>query len=713
MLKTGSGELDITGTSTYTGNTIVNAGTLSIASITDAGYVGPLGRGPIIQLNSTGVLRFTGVNGSTNREIDLSSNGGIDVPAGNTLTLNGNINDPGVKGTLVKYGDGTLILAKYNTYAGGTVLNDGTLVINGDSCLGNNNGSLTMNGGTLRMLDQSIVDASRIINLPSVGTFDTDAGAELMTANVRGTSDSIFEKMGSGWLTLVGENTFGKLVINDGTISVYSDASTGEPLTSPVADAIMLNGGNLNYGYAGVSVFDISSNRGIKLLKDATITFAFTSGVATIGSPISGPGHLTRDGKSTIVLTGNNTFNGITVAQGRVNFHGDNTAGVGSILVQPEAGITNVSIGLGGISSGTLAVTLSNPVTFDNTNGAVSVESNVNDTLTLTGQISGNIFAKGAQSGSGSFDTSGTVILTNPANNWSNTTNILTGTLILGASEVIPNSSAVLLSGPKFNGSQSAGTLALADGVSETVGSIAGTQQGTLVPSIVLGSAAHLISGDDNTSTTFAGLIQGAGQFSKTGDGTLTLTGTNTYIGKTIVSGGTLKVNKDSQAPLLINAAGTDIQTGRVIFDYTGESAPDVRSAIISGQITSTTATDRKGLGYVDDGSSTVTVMYTYFGDANLDGTVGSNDFDALAAHFGETDSKVSWANGDFNYDGTVNALDFNALATNYGQSLSIAAPADSLGALEFGELSRAVPEPSAIALLCMSALGMRRRHRD
>lgn len=89
------------------------------------------------------------------------------------------------------------------------------------------------------------------------------------------------------------------------------------------------------------------------------------------------------------------------------------------------------------------------------------------------------------------------------------------------------------------------------------------------------------------------------------------------------------------------------------------------------------------------------------FGDANLDSIVDLQDFNILAAHFGQAGQQ--WETGDFNEDGTVNLQDFNLLATYFGREIQPA------GFLDFGAI---VPEPGVAALtLLLVPLLARRRH--
>src|SRR6185503_557552 len=74
-------------------------------------------------------------------------------------------------------------------------------------------------------------------------------------------------------------------------------------------------------------------------------------------------------------------------------------------------------------------------------------------------------------------------------------------------------------------------------GFDDIVGSIAGTG------AISIDGNSSLRVGRNNTSTTYAGSLSGAGTFEKLGGGTLTLTGTSALTGPTRLAEGTLLVN--------------------------------------------------------------------------------------------------------------------------------------------------------------------------
>jgi GH35 family endo-1,4-beta-xylanase len=59
------------------------------------------------------------------------------------------------------------------------------------------------------------------------------------------------------------------------------------------------------------------------------------------------------------------------------------------------------------------------------------------------------------------------------------------------------------------------------------------------------------------------------------------------------------------------------------------------------------------------------TILKTYYGDADLNGSVGVSDLSVLAAYY-NTASGASWANGDFDGNGAVGVSDLSILAANY-----------------------------------------------
>jgi hypothetical protein len=164
----------------------------------------------------------------------------------------------------------------------------------------------------------------------------------------------------------------------------------------------------------------------------------------------------------------------------------------------------------------------------------------------------------------------------------------------------------------------------------------------------------------------------------------------------------------------LSNSGKLDVKNNTLLVAYGSGANPSstIKSQLTSGYnggvwngtgINTSMSTPRIGVGWKDiTASQSVKVKYTYYGDANVDGTVNSGDFTSLAQNFNASAANAIWANGDFNYDGKVNALDFNALASNFG-----AAP------IPTGGLGTLVPEPaSALMLIPLASLVAAHRRR-
>jgi hypothetical protein len=109
-------------------------------------------------------------------------------------------------------------------------------------------------------------------------------------------------------------------------------------------------------------------------------------------------------------------------------------------------------------------------------------------------------------------------------------------------------------------------------------------------------------------------------------------------------------------------------------------------------------------------GINDVLVKYTYFGDADLDGKVGTNDYFQIDSGF--LNGRSGWINGDFDYDGRVSTNDYFLIDNSFlSHGLPLSPAAFEPGAALAGVTG--VPEPaSAAALAAVGAALLRRRTR-
>jgi autotransporter-associated beta strand protein len=329
--------------------------------------------------------------------------------------------------------------------------------------------------------------------------------------------------------------------------------------------------------------------------------------------------------------------------------------------------------------------------------------------------------------------------LSSPAgsNTWGNTF-IESGSLVLGTHDGMPASTLMTLGKAGATGTA---TYQM-NGRSQTVAGLTSTGAGgVLKVTNTAGSVSTITintpAGASHTYGTAAGgpaaTMEGNLKVTKTGAGTQTLTGANTYVGLTTVAGGTLVLTKDAFTPAALTGVGAaDVTGGRLVFDYRdGGANPvaevaaalkgshDASPAWSAGAIKSSTADAIHGLGYLDDGGM-VTVAYTYVGDLNLDGKVNGDDY--VLIDRGAAMGLNGWVNGDVNYDGVVTVADYFAMDTVFG-TVGVAHEVAGLFAqreAQFGEgyvaaLTAAVPEPGLMGVVGMAVLavgGRRRRGR-
>src|SRR5207247_10781370 len=111
--------------------------------------------------------------------------------------------------------------------------------------------------------------------------------------------------------------------------------------------------------------------------------------------------------------------------------------------------------------------------------------------------------------------------------------------------------------------------------------------------------------------------------------------------------------------------------------------------------------------GQTITGSNTL-VMYTYGGDANLDGKINVDDY-------GHIDSSIpiglsGWVNGDFNYDGKINVDDYGIIDFNIG--IQGAPFPTGAGVSEGPSAVSPVPDPATVSLIGFAAINLLARRR-
>ncbi|EAX4565785.1 autotransporter outer membrane beta-barrel domain-containing protein [Salmonella enterica] len=631
LIKQGAGTLILNAENTYTGGTTISDGTL-VATNVDA-----LGSGDV----------------TDDATLELNTGGTFD----NAISGSGQV---------VKSGDETLTLSGTNTYSGGTLISGGTLVASNVEALGT--GDVTDNA---------------VLELNTGGDFD----------NAISGSGQV-EKSGDGTLTLSGSNTYtGGTTINDGTLIATSvDAlgsgdvtdnatlalNTGGTFDNTISgsgkveksgdDALTLSGAN---SYTGGTLISggtlIASN--VEALGTGDVTNNATLELNTGGdftNNISGSGQVVKSGDETLTLSGSNTYTGGTTIN-------DGTLVATSVDALGSGDVTD---------NATLA--LNTGGTFDNTiSGSGKVEKSGDDALTLSGAnsytggtlisggtlVASNVEALGSGdvtdnatlalntggtfdntiSGSGQVVKSGDDVLTlSGSNTYTGGTTISGGTLIasnvdaLGTGDVTNDATLELNTGGDFTNNISGNGQVVKSGDDTLTFSGSNTYTGgTLISSgtLVANDVNALGTGDVtdnatlelNTGGDFTNNISGSGQVVKSGDDTLTLSGTNSYTGGTTISGGTLVATN-------VEALGTgDVTNNATLELNTGGDFTNNISG--SGQV-------------VKSGDETLTLSgaNSYTGGTLISsGTLVANDVNALGT--GDvTDNAVLELNtgGDF-----------------------------------------------------------------
>ncbi len=346
-------------------------------------------------------------------------------------------------------------------------------------------------------------------------------------------------KSGRGTLTLGADNTFsGPLTINAGNLVFTSESQLGPAPAGATSGAIVLNGGFLKP--QGTMSLDV--NRGITTNSRYTGFDVNENETLTIGAAIEGTGSLTKKGRGTLVLTGNNFYEGGTnFKEGVVSIADD--AQLGNPVLISNGAVTGNLLNFDG---GTLRITENTTINrergvyFSNNNGTIEVAGgkDVYFPLYMVGQ--GSLIKTG--NGRLILGITNTGITTPSQGTYNGTTFVNAGTLSyrgtngLGISPpiLIPNYWTLTNGGILQNQTNNTG----AAGLSSALRGITLVGAGTLDTPI-----------PDDGTTPITWLINqpitGTGNLTKSGPGELRLGVNNTYTGKTIVTGGLLTIAAD------------------------------------------------------------------------------------------------------------------------------------------------------------------------
>jgi fibronectin-binding autotransporter adhesin len=440
LIKTNAGTLTINTANDYTGPTIIGGGTVAVGQLANGGVASRLGAATSEPANLqffNSSLQYTGGSVTVDRGATFASGGATFNVTGGGTTLTWNGTNVG-SGTLIKSGPGTLTLSAGNSFTGGTIINEGTLALNGPSGGGtttaNNyalgSGSVTFQGGTLKLF------GSGASTSPEYGTFsrpmivpEGEVGT-LLTPPRYGMSASL---SGAGTLNL-------EVDYVRGTMSGNWSAFTGTiNITGLVANSEFRVANSA--GYAGATLF--LNNNAVITQSGSASTMEIGALGGTSGSRV-GPGNSTSSGRSfrvgwnnqnatfagqiladgantvTKVGTGNwtlsgaNTYNGGTIVGGgtlTVNNSSGSGTGTGSVTVN-----TGATLAGSGIISG--AVTINSGATNAPGNNAIGTLT-VNNSVTLaTGsttriEINKTSATKDLLDASGALTYGGTLIVTN------------------------------------------------------------------------------------------------------------------------------------------------------------------------------------------------------------------------------------------------------------------------------------------------------------
>ena len=313
ITKAGNGVLTLSGNNTYTGVTRINAGSLAVAVMSNAGAPGNLGASSADPANLVfdgGTLRYNGTTTTaTDRAFTMTAKGAT-LDAGSTgqwqfngtgniaqsgtgnrtLTLTGSttnsnfalgLGDPtSGKTSLTLAGSSTsarwivLASATPRTYSGDTTIAAGTLLTNASNVLpfGNGRGNLVL------------TSASSALELNGNSVAINGLSGIAGTVNQRGSANRTLT-LGNGDATASFAGTLSQTALSgQGTLSITKVGTGTQTLSGPATytGVTTIQGGILKV--SGVSSSNLLTNAGGVDLQNGKVTFDYTGGTSPVAT---------------------------------------------------------------------------------------------------------------------------------------------------------------------------------------------------------------------------------------------------------------------------------------------------------------------------------------------------------------------------------------------------------------------------------------------
>lgn len=711
VLNQGAIVLGGSGTPMTIGDTVpwTNAGSISVASQT-------------LTVNgswtNTETISATGgtlqLNGTWSNSGTISENNAVLVVGGSGTGLT---NISATSGGVLFAGNYTTAqvqeISRSNAFIGvatGGEIDNSNAILNADGSAPIMLEGGTIQGGTITSTNGGTVIATNIFTTLSSLQLDAPLAGVDLTANgvTNNASISIFNNGISSYGVLNLEGPWannGSIAASDSLVSFNSMPATpgnfsitggyaflNVPATTQEIQEIVSQGVSWSLNDGGV--LDNTGNN--LVLSQAGSVWEFTGGEIDGGTISSADGTQLVISRSSSSLFKSLIINGVTFAAG-VQISGDATptfengltlannctvqvgvspygsasmsfsgtqllGGGGTILLEGYLG-TGASIFA---SAGTLTIganitvqTGDNPGTVGNStmgaiinNGAISAPT-AGVTLTIAGAFTNNGMVEASNEGTVTISSPSLLANLSSGNLVGGRWNVFAGsTLNLPATTITTNSAKVMLSGSGY--------------------------AFHAIDSLAINSGTFTVT--DGATFTSAGALTNSGTIVIGPHGTLQIVGPLTNTGLVDIGGGKLLLDEGGSPATILSQINAGYQGG----------AWDGAAGVTSSLAAETPGT---AIGYKNAGAI-YTLMYTWIGDANLDGVVNAADLAMMAK---TNTGGAIWSTGDFNYDGIVNADDYALFELGAGKSGG-------------ANITTILPEPVTTWLIVLAAASLGRR---